>query len=90
MIENFEAKKVSRSLAWLVKLAGIVDPDGKTPIDLRMTFWGRKESARESFQQMLQWEPEKVILCHGRWYQENGTAEIRRAFRWLGNFSVRN
>jgi hypothetical protein len=85
LIENFEEKKVSQWWVWLVKLAGIVDPDGQTPLDLRMTFWGRKEQASNSFQQMLQWEPEKVILCHGRWYKNNGTAEIRRAFRWLGN-----
>jgi hypothetical protein len=32
---------------------------------------------------MLAWQPERVILAHGRWYQHNGTAELRRAFRWL-------
>jgi hypothetical protein len=48
-----------------------------------MTFFGQKEQARSSLQRMLQWNPEKVILSHGRWYENNGTAELRRAFRWL-------
>jgi hypothetical protein len=30
-IENFEADKVGFFYAWLVRLGGIVDPDGKAP-----------------------------------------------------------
>jgi hypothetical protein len=31
----------------------------------------------------MAWHPQRVILAHGRWYQENGEAELRRAFRWV-------
>ena len=83
LIENFEPNKVSQPLNWLLKLAGAVDPDGKAPWDLRMTFVGNKDRSRISYQKMLQWHPERVILAHGRWYENNGLAEIRRAFHWL-------
>ncbi|MBD1889177.1 MULTISPECIES: DUF4336 domain-containing protein [unclassified Coleofasciculus] len=83
LIENFELNKVSQQLHWLLKLGGVADPDGKLPLDLRMTFLGKKEQARSCLQRILQWNPEKVILSHGRWYENNGTAELRRAFRWL-------
>ncbi|MFK8185980.1 MAG: DUF4336 domain-containing protein [Phormidesmis sp.] len=83
LIENFEPDKVSQRFGWLTKVVGIADPDGQTPLDLRMTFFGQKEQARSSLQQMLQWNPEKVLLAHGRWYEENGAAELRRAFRWV-------
>jgi len=84
LIENFETKRTkSRFWRTVYKLAGIADPDGKTPIDLRMTFTGRKNKARESLKRMLEWHPERVILAHGRWYKENGTKELKRAFRWL-------
>lgn len=83
LIENFEANKVAYPVRWLLKLSGSVDQDGKAPIDMRFTFWGRKAQARQCVQQVLQWQPEKVILAHGRWYKQNGTAELRRAFRWL-------
>ncbi|KFN90986.1 hypothetical protein TMUPMC115_1651 [Tetragenococcus muriaticus PMC-11-5] len=55
----------------------------KTPIDMRMTFLGRKEIARKCYKQMLEWQPEKIILSHGRWYDKNGTKELKRAFQWL-------
>ena len=83
LIENFEPDKVSQRFHWLLKLAGCADPDGKIPLDLRMTFFGKKEQARSCLKRILQWNFEKVILSHGRWYEHNGTAELRRAFRWL-------
>jgi hypothetical protein len=48
-----------------------------------MTFWGHKKQAYQCFQQMLNWQPERIILAHGRWYDRNGIDELRRAFRWL-------
>ena len=83
LIENFEPGKIGGAYRWLVRFAGAADPDGKAPIDLRLTFSGRKDAARASFERMLAWEPDKVILAHGRWYNRNGSAELRRAFRWL-------
>lgn len=83
-IENFELNKVSKPLQGLMQLAGCADPDGKMPLDLRMTFWGRKHQARACLERMLAWEPDKIILAHGRWYDRDGTSELRRAFRWLG------
>ncbi|PID66663.1 MAG: DUF4336 domain-containing protein, partial [Gammaproteobacteria bacterium] len=59
------------------------DPDGKTPLDFRMTFWGNKAQARQSYAEILAWQPEKIILAHGRCYTENAMAELQRAFRWL-------
>lgn len=86
LIENFEAQKLSRRYRWLVTLAGTLHPDGKAPIDMRMTFWRGKKQARLSAEKLIAWQPERVILAHGRWYTENGTAELKRAFRWLGAF----
>lgn len=84
LIENIEPEKVGGAWRWLVRLAGAMDPDGKAPIDLRLTFSGGKEAARTSFERMVAWRPERVIMAHGRSYERDGTAELRRAFRWLG------
>jgi len=83
LIENFETDKVGGVMAWLLKVAGSADPDGKAPLDLRMTFFGKKAEARACLSHMLAWQAERVIMAHGRWYPENGTEELRRAFRWL-------
>ncbi|MEC6748066.1 DUF4336 domain-containing protein [Marinilactibacillus sp. XAAS-LB27] len=84
LIENFEPEYTTNPFWRCVhKLAGISDPNGQTPIDMRLTFLGQKQQARECFQRMLSWHPDKIILAHGRWYEKNGTAELRRAFSWL-------
>lgn len=83
LIENFEPDGASPWLRCLLCLRGNVDPDGKTPHDLQLTFWGCKQQARASLQQMLAWQPDRILLAHGRWYDQNAVAELRRAFRWL-------
>jgi hypothetical protein len=32
---------------------------------------------------VLAWEPDRVIFAHGRWFERDGAAELRRSFRWL-------
>ena len=45
LIENFEPEKLGGVYGWLVRLAGVADPDGKAPLDLRLTFLGHKKEA---------------------------------------------
>lgn len=84
LIENLELTKVSGPLRWLIRLAGSAHPNGKMPIDLRLTFLGRKRKARACVERMIAWRPERIILAHGRWYDRNGVRELYRAFRWVG------
>jgi hypothetical protein len=32
---------------------------------------------------MIAWNPERVVLAHGKWFDTEGVAELRRAFRWV-------
>jgi len=84
LIENFELQKVrSRFFRFLLRAVGSVHPDGKMPLDVRATFWGHKKELRACVERIIAWNPEKVILSHGKWYPQNGVQELRRAFRWL-------
>ncbi len=89
LIENFEKAKLTWGMRAVARLGGVLDPDGKTPLDVRMTFTDRA-AARDCLQQMLAWHPQRVILAHGRWYPSNGEAELRRAFRWLSKPRLRD
>lgn len=83
LIENFEPAKLS---SWwmrlLTRLGSVRDPDGQMPRDMRMTFRDRA-ALKRAVETMIGWNPERVILAHGRWYQHDGANELRRAFRWL-------
>jgi len=83
LIENFEGNKVVWWLRPIIWLTGNGDPDGKAPVDMRFTFRRGKAQAKKAVLEMLGWQPERVILAHGRWYETNAVAELKRAFRWL-------
>lgn len=84
LIENFEPARLGGAMRWLAWIGGVLDPDGKAPLDLRLTWIGRKRPAREDFARIMAWHPQRVILAHGRWYPGNAEAELSRAFRWVG------
>ena len=83
LIENFEAEKLPRTMRWMARLGGVLHPDGKAPLDMRLTYVGRKRQARACLTRMLAWQPQRVILAHGRCYLDDAQAELARAFRWL-------
>ena len=83
LIENFEAGRLglgARLLAWL---GGVLDPDGAMPRDMRFTFSRNKAEVKAAVETMIGWQPERIVLAHGRWYDKDAVAELRRAFRWL-------
>ena len=84
LIENFEPHRV-RSWFYrrMMQLFGAADPDGKAPIDMQLTFWRHRTEVRAAVERMIAWEPERIIIAHGRWYEGNCAAELRRAFRWV-------
>jgi hypothetical protein len=84
LIENFEAAKIaSPFMRFLIWLGSARDPDGCTPRDLRPTFRKQRPQVRAAVETMIGWDPERIIVAHGRWYAANGRAELQRAFRWV-------
>jgi len=84
LIENFEAQKIkSPFIRFLTWAGGVQDPNGSTPRDLRATFTKRRPEFIAAVRRMIEWDPERIIIAHGRWYDRDGKAELIRAFRWL-------
>lgn len=83
LIENFEPKNVPWWFRPIIRIAGISDPDGQMPRDMRMTFRAGRKQLRGAVETMIGWEPKQIIVAHGRWYDRDGVAELRRAFRWV-------
>ncbi len=83
LIENFDPDWFGGWKNIMARLAGIVAPDGRAPIDYRLSFFGHKRQARKSVERMKLWQPENIIIAHGACYKDNGMAEMTRAFRWV-------
>ncbi len=84
LIENFSPGTLDWWQRTLARFAGILGPNGKTPIDWRCTFLfsGRKK-ARESVVQMLAWNPDNIVLSHGECVFGQGTRFLRSSFSWV-------
>ena len=83
LIENLELPRTRfRWLRVLLRLGGAVDPDGKAPIDMRLTFMRHRRTVKAAVHRMMAWEPQRIVMAHGRCYETNAAAELRRAFRW--------
>jgi hypothetical protein len=83
LIENFEREKLgSRMMRFLTWIGGVQDP-GSMPRDMRVTFMGRRRQLKAAIQTMVDWNPERIIIAHGRWYDSNGRTELLRVFHWI-------
>jgi len=81
LIENFEPEKMPWWVRPLIRLGGVCDPDGRMPRDIAASFRRRPGHLRDLVDTMLGWAPDRVIMAHGRWYESDAPAELRRAFR---------
>ncbi len=88
LIQNYEREKIaSPFFRFMSRVSGAVDPDGKMPLDLRVTFFRHRKQMAEAVRTMISWQPQRIIIAHGRWYRGNAMAELKRAFRWLPGIS---
>lgn len=84
LIENFDENYFTGFKGLIAKLSGIVAPNGKTPIDWRMSFFFGKKQARECFDRILAWQPERIIVAHGKNIETNAVDFLKKSFKWLG------
>lgn len=83
LVENFELPRVkSFWMRLLIRLGQVADPHGATPLDMRIMFSGNMNEVQRSVETLLSWDPSRVLLAHGRWYDRDAAQELHRAFRW--------
>ena len=84
MIQAHEPEQVPAPwLRALMRLVGTLHPDGRTPYDLRATFFGRRARGQEALRAIRSWRPDGLVLAHGRCMGADAMPEIERALAWL-------
>lgn len=84
LIENFNPSTLNWWQKGLAYFAGILSPNGKMPLDWRVSFlFGSKEIARKSLNVIMSWDTENVILSHGECVFGSGNDFIKKSFSWL-------
>jgi hypothetical protein len=83
LVLNLEPGKLPALLRPLARLFGITAPDGVPPPYLRAVVKLQRQQAAQCAARLVALQPERVIFAHGRWFEQDGTAALRRSLRWL-------
>jgi hypothetical protein len=83
LIENFHPDHFKGFRKILARMTGVVSPNGRTPLDWRVTFIFNKSKARISLQRMVDWNPKRIIISHGECIEENALEFLKKSFSWL-------
>ncbi|KLV04671.1 hypothetical protein ABT56_14165 [Photobacterium aquae] len=83
LIENFPPSDFTRLQRFAAKLTGILAPNGKMPIDWRMSFLFHRKEARAHAQRIMAWQPQRIIMAHGECVDTGAMVFLTRSFGWL-------
>jgi len=83
LIENFSGKSFNRWQRGVARVVGILAPNGKMPLDWRLTFLFSKAQARQHLASIDDWQPKIIVMAHGLIVTLHAQAFLKRAFNWL-------
>jgi hypothetical protein len=82
LIQRFPEGSVRGLKGVMMRLGGVVGPQGSTPSDWRMSFLSRG-AARAARRRVLDWKPEQLLIAHGECATTGATEIIASALRWM-------
>ncbi|WP_375257429.1 DUF4336 domain-containing protein [Citreimonas sp.] len=83
LVMNLEPDRMPARSRLYAALSGTTAPEGGTPRYLRLPLRLGRRKAVEAATALIDWQPDRVIFAHGRWFANDGAAKLRKAFRWL-------
>ena len=83
LIENFAPESFTPLKRYVASAAGILAPNGKMPLDWRLSFMFSKKTAKQHLQHILHWHPQKIVMAHGQMINSDAEHFLKRSFNWL-------
>jgi Domain of unknown function (DUF4336) len=83
LVLNLEPEKLPFIVKPAARLLGVTAPVGKAPFYLRMIINRKRDEAKAAAKRLVAFQPKRVIFSHGRWFDKDGTALLRRSLEWL-------
>ena len=85
-IINFELDKLGQPWRFATRMTGMYYPRGQIFFGMRGALLLQKRKSKASVERILSWQPERIIISHGRCFESNAGAVLRRLF---GQFASR-
>ncbi len=83
LVENFSGQDFNYWQRVVAKGVGILVPNGKMPLDWRLSFIFGKADARKHINRLLSWNPQILVMAHGEIVHENADKFLQQSFKWL-------
>jgi hypothetical protein len=81
-IFNLELDKLKQPWRFFTYLSGMYYPRGQIFFGMRLPLLLQKQKSRAAVEKILSWQPERIVLGHGRCFESNGSAVLRRLLGW--------
>ncbi len=82
LIQKFDPAHLGGWRGLVMKLDGLVGPNGSTPREWRLSFWNRA-AARRALHAAMAWNPERLIIAHGEWVRHDGRRALESSLAWM-------
>jgi hypothetical protein len=79
-IINFELDKLGQPWRFATRMTGMYYPRGQIFFGMRGPLLLQKRKSKASVERILSWQPERIIISHGRCFESNAGAVLRRLF----------
>jgi len=83
LIENFSPEHFNPLQRFIAKLVGILAPNGKMPLEWRLSFLFSRAKARSHMHVILAWRPRRIVMAHGKIVSADVDKFLRSSFSWL-------
>jgi hypothetical protein len=83
LILNIEGRDLPPLSRLIAGMLGILAPNGRAPAYVRGLLKLNRAQASQAAARLIGFDPQRVIFAHGRWFEENGAAHLRRSLAWL-------
>lgn len=82
LIQRFPKAEAGGLKGLIMRLDGLVGPQGSTPRDWRLSFLSRA-AARAARRTVLAWKPERLLIAHGECSASGASEIIAGALSWI-------
>jgi hypothetical protein len=79
-IINIELDKISEPWRTVTKLTGMYHPRGQIFFGMRLPLLFQRRKAKAAIEKIHSWQPQRIVLSHGRCFDEDADEVIRRIF----------
>lgn len=77
-IINIELDKIGEPWRTATRLSAMYHPRGQIFFGMRLPLWFQRTKRRAAFGKIRSWQPERILLSHGRCFHENAEEALGR------------